>query len=91
MGHFSWSASGIPFRFAGVSMIEGATAFTRIPSPATSFPSPTLIAATAALLAAYATIPPPCSCSSAGRAATFTIRPPLPAFFIARTASRQHR
>src|ERR1700723_2603152 len=44
-GHASKSALGIELRLAGVSMIDGATAFTRIPSGATSSASATVRAA----------------------------------------------
>src|SRR6516225_2710621 len=50
LGHASWLAFGMAWRFCGVSMIEGATAFTRIPFPTTSCASASVSAATAALL-----------------------------------------
>src|SRR5271165_1046886 len=50
-GHAAWSASGIDLRFAGVSMVEGATALTRMPSFTTSWASATVSAATAAFVA----------------------------------------
>lgn len=49
--HFEKSAFGIAFRFASVSMIEGTTAFTQIPSAATSSASATVREATTDLLA----------------------------------------
>ena len=48
-GQASKSAFGIALRLAGVSMIEGATALTRMPSLATSSASATVSAATPAL------------------------------------------
>ena len=51
-GHAPWSAFGIAARFAGVSMIDGAIAFTRMLRAATSAASAWVNAATAALLAA---------------------------------------
>ena len=50
-GQAAWSAFGMASRFTRVSMIEGATALTRMPSLATSSASATVSAATAALLA----------------------------------------
>src|SRR5205807_1006123 len=48
-GHAAWSAFGMAARFAAVSMIDGATALTRMPSLATSSASAAVSAATAAL------------------------------------------
>ena len=50
-GHLAKSAFGIDFLFAGVSISDGATAFTRMPSAATSSPSAAVSAATPALAA----------------------------------------
>jgi hypothetical protein len=50
-GQDAWSASGIYLRFAGVSMVEGAMALTRMPSFTTSWASATVSAATAAFVA----------------------------------------
>src|SRR5262245_12493594 len=50
-GHAAWSALGMAWRLAGVSIIDGATALTRIPSRTTSSERATVSAATAALLA----------------------------------------
>ena len=92
------SALGIAARFAGVSMSDGTTAFTQIPSTQTSSESACVKVAPAALEAVYAVIPLPSRGSIAGRAATFTIRPPqgmqfesMPASRIRRTDSRQQR
>ena len=52
VGHIDGSASGIARRFAGVSMIEGTTALTQIPSPASSSDNDIVSASTAALEAA---------------------------------------
>ena len=52
LGQAAWSAFGIAARLAGVSMIDGAIAFTRMSRPATSAASAWVNAATAALLAA---------------------------------------
>src|SRR5581483_6803446 len=52
LGQAATSAFGIAARLAGVSMIEGATALTRMSCRATSSASATVSAATAALLAA---------------------------------------
>src|SRR5882757_7594885 len=90
-GHAAWSAFGMAARFAGVSMIEGAIALTRMPDGATSSDRATVNATTAALLAAYAAMPAPLRHSNAGRAAVLTIRPPWPVREIALTAARQHR
>src|SRR5262245_6906079 len=78
-------------RFAGVSRIEGATAFTPMRSGTSSSASATVSAATAALLIEYGTIPAPRRGSSAWRAITLTIRPPRFAARIRRAASRAHR
>jgi hypothetical protein len=50
-GHCVKSAPDMAARLAGVSMIDGATALTRMPSFATSSASAAVSAATAALLA----------------------------------------
>src|ERR1043165_8562392 len=88
-GHAAWSALGIAARLAGVSMIEGSTALTRMRSPASSAASACVIAATPALDATYAVMPG--AGDRTGRAATLTIRPPPPVRRIERTASRQDR
>ena len=81
------SAPGMAARFTGVSMMLGTTAFTHTPCSASSSESESVMAATAALEAAYALI---CAVGTrTGRAATFTIRPSRPS--NARTASRLHR
>ena len=49
LGQASWSAFGIPLRLLDVSMIDGATALTRMPAFTTSSASATVSAATAAL------------------------------------------
>src|SRR5216683_7448426 len=92
------SEAGIAARLAGVSSTEGATALTQISSPEVSWASAWVIAATAALAVAYATIPEPSRGSSPGRAATLTMRPPLappgPGSArerIARIAAAEHR
>lgn len=51
-GQAAWSAFGIAARLAGVSMIDGAMALTRMPRVATSAASAWVNAAMAALLAA---------------------------------------
>src|SRR4051812_1165986 len=91
LGHLAKSAFGIDARLAGVSMVEGTTAFTQMHSAASSSERESVNVATAALLAAYADSP--LVGISAGLAATFTIRPPgLPTLArIFFTASRQHR
>src|SRR5262245_63603101 len=58
LGQASKLALGMSRRLVGVSMIEGATAFTRIPSPASSSPSAAESAATPALAAVEALIRP---------------------------------
>src|ERR1700687_3453759 len=78
-------------RFAGVSMVDGAIALTRMPSFTASSASATVSAATAALLAVYATMPAPARHSSAGRVATLMMRPPAPVRVMALTAARQQR
>src|SRR6516164_11171524 len=88
LGQAAKSAFGMAARLAGVSMIEGATALTRMPDLATSSASATVSAATAALLAVYAAMPAPLRHSSAGRAATLTMRPPVR---MTLRAARQHR
>src|SRR5258706_13568968 len=89
-GQLAKSAVGMALRFTGVSMIDGATALTQIPSLTTSSARHWVIDTTAALVAVYATMPP--VGTSAGRAATLTIRPPAPPpRRIARTASRHDR
>src|SRR6476659_6602495 len=90
-GHLSYFASGIEARLAGVSMMEGATALTRMSCLTTSSASATVNAATAALVAVYAPILAPLRHSSAGRAATLTMRPPFPVAAIALTAAAEHR
>ena len=62
----AWSAFGMALRLAGVSMVEGATALTRMSAFTTSSASATVSAATAALLAVYAAMPEPARHSSAG-------------------------
>src|SRR5579859_273068 len=52
LGQAAWSALGMAARLAGVSMIDGATAFTRMLRAATSAARDWVKAATAALLAA---------------------------------------
>src|SRR6516162_2212573 len=94
-GHASKFALGMALRLVGVSMTEGATAFTRIPSPASSSPSAAESAATPALAAVAALRFAPLRGSRAWSAATLTMRPPgrpsaLPRR-IAVTASRQQR
>src|SRR5215475_13364553 len=88
-GQASKFAFGIALRLAGVSIIEGATAFTNMPSLATSSASATVRAATPVLAAVYAAIPAPDRHSRAGRAATLTMRPPWPPATMAFTAARQ--
>jgi hypothetical protein len=76
LGHESWSASGIAFRFAGVSMIDGAIAFTKIPSPATSFAQRHAQRRHRRLARGVRHHPAsPAPARARGRAATFTIRP----------------
>src|SRR5262249_60276293 len=58
-GQAEKSAFGIALRLAAVSMIEGATALTRMPSLATSSASATASAATPVLPTAEALIRPP--------------------------------
>ena len=95
LGQASKLAFGMSRRLVGVSMMEGARAFTRIPSPASSSPSAAESAATPGLAAVSALIFAPSRGSRAWRAATLTIRPPgRPSTFprrIAATASRQQR
>src|SRR5215468_5491570 len=91
LGQASKLALGMSRRLVGVSMIEGATAFTKIPSPASSSPSAAESAATPALAAVEALIFAPVRGSRAWRAATLTIRPPAFPRRIAATASRQQR
>src|SRR5689334_22522061 len=89
LGHFEKSALGIAARLAAVSMSEGTTALTQIPSAASSSERLCVRFATAALLALYADMP--AVEISAGVAATLTMRPPAPLARILRTASRQQR
>src|SRR5262245_43942295 len=92
LGQASWLAPGMDLRLAGVSMMEGTTALTRMLFGATSAPRACVIAATAAFAAVYATMLAPSSGNIAGRAATLTMRPPTgPPAFMTRTASRQQR
>ena len=49
LGHWLWSASGMPRLLAGVSMTDGTIALTKIPSDASSSPSDWVMDATAAL------------------------------------------
>src|SRR5690242_547242 len=89
VGQLAKSAPGIPLRLAGVSMIDGAIALTQISPLTSSSARHSVTDTTAAFVAVYATIPP--AGTSAGRAATLTIRPPPPPRRIARTASRHDR
>src|SRR6476660_6363749 len=91
LGQASKLALGMARRLVGVSMMEGATAFTRIPSTASSSPSAAVSAATPALAAVEALIFAPSRGSRAWRAVTLTMRPPAFPRRLAATASRQQR
>ena len=48
LGHWLWSALGMACRFAGVSMMDGTMALTKIASAASSSPNDCVMDATAA-------------------------------------------
>src|SRR5512137_1380976 len=80
------SAVGIAARFAGVSRMLGATAFTLMPLPRSSSAIDSVSLATADLAAQYA--PMPGFPDNAAAAATLTIRPRLAAIMPG-TVARQ--
>src|SRR5438132_12852418 len=83
-GHAAESAFGIDLRCAGVSMIDGATAFTQTPLFFSSSAAARVSITSAAFDVLYAMLPP--LGSSAAREATFTMR-----FAPFLAASRVHR
>src|ERR1043165_2963177 len=88
-GHLVWSAFGIDLRLAGVSIVDGSTALIRIPSARSSGASDCVSAATPAFDVTYEIMPG--AGVMAGRAATLTMRPPVPERRIALTATRHAR